>query len=130
MAIDRRDFVKTGATLAGGALAVTAMPALAAAGPNALYPDKLYTEPFIDKDEWRDQPIRHRYVHGGFRGTDLLFSMYFPPKEQYQGRFFHPVMHIAGNENVAYTGRLAGLEGDSIAFAAASGGYLVESNMG
>jgi hypothetical protein len=69
-------------------------------------------------------------VHGGFRDTDLRFSMYFPPGEQYQGRFFHPVMHIAGDENVAPHGRLAGLDGDSIPFAAASGAYLVESNMG
>ena len=56
--------------------------------------------------------------------------MYFPPKEQYQGRFFHPLMHIAGTEHMAYNGRLAGLDGDSIPFAFASGGYLVESNMG
>jgi hypothetical protein len=97
---------------------------------NALYPDPLFTEPFIDVDEWRSEPAPHRYVHGGFRDTDLRFSMYFPPGEQYEGRFFHPVMHIAGDENVAPKGRLAGLDGDSIAFAAASGAYLVESNMG
>jgi hypothetical protein len=100
------------------------------AKPNELYPDPLFTKPYLDKDEWRDMPIRHRYVHGGFAGTDLRFSMYFPPKEQYQGRFFHPVMHIAGDENVAPTGRLAGLDGDSIPFAAACGAYLVESNQG
>jgi hypothetical protein len=91
--------------------------------------DPLYTEPFIDIDEWRDQPERHRYVHGGFQGTELRFSMYFLPAERYEGRFYHPVMHIAGNENAA-RGRLAGLDGDSIGFAFDSGGYLVESNMG
>jgi hypothetical protein len=95
-----------------------------------LYPDPLYTEPYVDKDEWRDAPVRHRYVHGGFKDTDLRFSMYFPPKEQYQGRFFHPLMHIAGNENGATQGVLAGFLGDSIEFAAASGAYLVESNLG
>jgi hypothetical protein len=95
-----------------------------------LYPDPLYIEPYMDKDEWRDHPVRHRYVHGGFKGTDLRFSMYFPPKEQYQGRFFHPLMHIAGNEYGATQGVLAGFLGDSIQFAAASGAYLVESNLG
>ena len=61
--------------------------------------DPLYTRPYIDIDEWRDDHERHRYVHGGFTDTALKFSMYFPPAEKYQGRFFHPVMHIAGNEN-------------------------------
>jgi hypothetical protein len=97
---------------------------------NELYEDPLFVEPFIDKDEWRDEPVRHRYVHGGFKDTDLRFSMYFPPKEQYDGRFFHPLMHIAGNENGATQGALAGFLGDSIQFAAASGAYLVESNLG
>lgn len=97
--------------------------------PSAVRNDPLYTDPFIDVDEWRDDPERHRYVHGGFRDTQLRFSMYFPPAERYEGRFFHPVMHIAGNENAA-RGRLAGLDGDSIGFAFDSGGYLVESNMG
>jgi hypothetical protein len=92
-------------------------------------PDPLYTEPYLDMDEWRDEPERHRYVHGGFRNTDLRFSMYFPTAEKYEGRFFHPVMHIAGNENAAHS-RLAGLDGDSIGFAFDSGGYLVESNLG
>src|ERR1700761_4995240 len=97
---------------------------------NKLSPDPLFVEPYTDIDEWHDEPVRHRYVHGGFKDTDLRFSFYFPPAEQYQGRFFHPVMHIAGDENVAPAGKLAGLDGDSIAFAAASGGYLVESNQG
>jgi hypothetical protein len=96
---------------------------------DAVNTDPLYTAPHIDVDEWREVPERHRYVHGGFKNTELRFSMYFPPAEKYEGRFFHPVMHIAGNENAAY-GRLGGLDGDSIGFAFASGGYLVESNMG
>jgi hypothetical protein len=91
--------------------------------------DPLYTDPYIEVDEWRDEPEPHRYIHGGFRGTELRFSMYFPPAERYEGRFYHPVMHIAGNENAA-RGRLAGLDGDSIGFAFDSGGYLVESNLG
>jgi hypothetical protein len=97
---------------------------------NELHPDPLYVEPFVDVDEWRDEPVRHRYVHGGFTDTDLRFSMYFPPDERYDGRFLQPVMHIAGDENVALTGELAGLGNRALQFAFDSGGYLVESNQG
>jgi hypothetical protein len=97
---------------------------------NELQPDPLYVEPFVDVDEWRDEPVRHRYVHGGFTDTDLRFSLYFPPAEQYDGRFLQPVMHIAGDENVALTGELAGLGNRALQFAFDSGGYLVESNQG
>ncbi len=31
--------------------------------------DPLYQTPYIDVDEWRDEPVRHRYVHGGFEDT-------------------------------------------------------------
>jgi hypothetical protein len=118
--------------LGASALSLSASSAVAAESPPRTAGDSmdpLFTEPFIDVDEWRDKPERHRYVHGGFKATQLRFSMYFPPKERYAGRFFHPVMHIAGNENAAF-GRLAGMDGDSLGFAFASGGYLVESNMG
>ena len=40
--------------------------------------DTLFKVPFIDVDEWRDKPVRHRYVHGGFEGTTARFSFYFP----------------------------------------------------
>jgi hypothetical protein len=117
-------------SLIGGlALGVSGAASFGSQGSARKYTDPLYTQPFIDVDEWRNEPERHRYVHGGFTGTPLKFSMYFPPAEKYQGRFFHPVMHISGNENAA-RGRLAGLDGDSIGFAFDSGGYLVESNMG
>jgi hypothetical protein len=91
--------------------------------------DPDYVEPFIDLDEWRDHPVRHRYVHGGFQGTDLLFSFYFPPEEQYEGRFFQPLLAVSGNENAFGSGFLTEL-GGSIAFAIDSGGYMVESNLG
>ena len=59
-----------------------------AKGPSAFaIEDTLFSEPYTDIDEWRDQPVRHRYVHGGFKGTETRFSFYFPPKEQYEGRF-------------------------------------------
>src|SRR3990172_5182639 len=120
MSITRRTFM--GSVAAGALLGSRIAAAVDPITPQTVKTDPLSKEPFIDVDEWRDAPVRHRYVHGGFKDTELRFSMYFPPKEKYEGRFFHPVMHIAGNENAAL-GRLAGLDGDSIGFAADSGGY-------
>src|SRR5262245_43451025 len=88
--------------------------------------DAMFTQPFIDEDEWRDEPVRHRYVHGGFEWTDCLFSMYFRDATRYDGRFFHPLNAIPGSEHGVREGMFKGY----IDFAVASGGYLVESNMG
>ena len=90
--------------------------------------DEMFDVPYLDLDEWRDEPVRHRYVHGGFSGTDTRFSFYFPPAERYEGRFFHPLMPISGTEHGAPAG--FGMMAGSIGFAMASGGYLVESNQG
>lgn len=89
--------------------------------------DPLYTEPYIDIDEWRESPVRHRYVHGGFRGTDLRFSYYFPPKAQYEGRFFQYITPVPDSENLSQNG--VGEE-NKIGFAASSGAYFVETNGG
>ena len=62
--------------------------------------DTMFDKPYIDIDEWRDVPVLHRYVHGGFKNTDTRFSFYFPAKEQYGGRFFqtgHLFPNAAGN---------------------------------
>src|SRR5262249_6061019 len=91
--------------------------------------DPLFDHAYVDVDEWRDEPVRHRYVHGGFEGTEALFSFYFPPAERYQGRFFHPVPPMSGDQTAAAPPVLYGVAG-SIEFAVASGAYLVESNLG
>lgn len=91
--------------------------------------DPQFQTPFIDVDEWRDAPVRHRYVHGGFTGTDLLFSYYFPPEERYEGRFFQPILAMSGTEHAFGSGMLAGM-GASIDFAIENGAYMVESNLG
>jgi hypothetical protein len=91
--------------------------------------DPDYDQPCVDVDEWRVEPVRHRYVHGAFDGTDLRFSYYFPPAERYEGRFFQPLMFMSGTEHAAGSGLLAGM-GASIDFAIDSGAYLVESNLG
>lgn len=89
--------------------------------------DSLFLKPFIDKDEWRDEPVRHRYVHGGFEGTNTKFSFYFPPKEQYEGRFFQYITPFPDNENLSQGGKG---EEDKIGFAIASGAYFIETNGG
>ena len=82
----------------------------------------------MDIYEWRDAPISHRYVHGGFGGTDTRFSFYFPPDERYGGRFLHHIEGGNGGHETTATGPLGSLGG--IAFAASCGAYLVESNQG
>ncbi|HEX4741387.1 MAG TPA: hypothetical protein VH353_08660 [Caulobacteraceae bacterium] len=93
--------------------------------------DPLYDKPFVDLDEQRDQPVPHRYVHGGFADTDLRFSIYFPPPERYEGRFFQPLMAVSGTEHAATLPPMMGaMIGHMIPFAFDSGAYLVESNQG
>lgn len=89
--------------------------------------DTLFKAPYVDTDEWRDKPVRHRYVHGGFKGTDTRFSFYFPPKEGYQSRFFQYITPVPDNENLSQgaTG-----EADKIGFSVASGAYFIETNGG
>lgn len=89
--------------------------------------DPLFQQPYIDVDEWRDTPVRHRYVHGGFKGTDLRFSFYFPPKATYQGRFFQYVTPVPDSENLSQTAKG---EEDRIGFSIASGAYFIETNEG
>ncbi len=105
--------------------AVFAAPGRAPMTPAQVQADALFEEPFVDVDEWRDAPVRHRYVHGGFKGTDLKFSFYLPEKPQFHGRFFQYVTPVPDSENLA---QVAG--DDKIGFAISSGGYFVETNGG
>ena len=89
--------------------------------------DTLFKTPFIDVDEWRETPIKHRYVHGGFKGTDTRFSVYFPTKEQYQGRFFQYITPFPDNE---FLSQGATGEDDKIGFSISSGAYFIETNGG
>ncbi|MEZ5736887.1 MAG: PKD domain-containing protein [Novosphingobium sp.] len=100
----------------------------AAAGVDDPSVDPLFSKPYVDIDEWRDEPVRHRYIHGGFEGTDTRFSAYLPPKEQYEGRFFQYITPVPDSENLAQ-GDFAPEE-DKIAFSIASGAYFLETNGG
>ena len=42
--------------------------------------DPQFNEPYVEVNELRNEPVPHRYVHGGFKGTDARFSFYFPPR--------------------------------------------------
>ena len=89
--------------------------------------DTLFNEPYVDIDEWREKPARHRYIHGGFKGNATRFSFYFPPKELYQGRFFQYITPFPDNENLSQGGTG---ENDKIGFSIASGAYFIETNGG
>jgi hypothetical protein len=91
--------------------------------------DDFFGTPFVDLDEWRDQPVPHRHVHGGFEGTDTRFTFYFPPRERYAGRMYQPLDGAnAGHEEV-FGGALGSMIG-GLEMVVRLGGYMVESNMG
>jgi hypothetical protein len=89
--------------------------------------DSFFSDPYVDLDEWRDAPSRHRYVHGGFAGTETRFSIYLPPAEQYEGRFFQHITPVPDSENLAPLEH-GGL--NKIGVAISSGAYYVETNGG
>ena len=92
-----------------------------------VYQDTVFKSPFIDIDEWRDTPVRHRYVHGGFEGTETRFSFYFPSKEDYAGHFFQYITPFPDNENLSQG---ASGEDDKIGFSVSHGAYFIETNGG
>lgn len=94
--------------------------------------DDFFGAPWIDRDEQRDAPAPHRYLHGGFEGTGTRFSLYFPPAEAYEGRFVQPLEGgLAGSEHNydSLTGVIGKLIG-GYDFAIGLGAYMVESNQG
>jgi len=82
---------------------------------------------FVDVDEWRDAPVPHRYVHGGFHDSVTRFSFYFPPPERYEGRYVHMIEGGVGGSDatLAAQGAAGGID---LAFA--PGAYTLESNQG
>jgi hypothetical protein len=101
----------------------TALPAVPA-GASA---DALFSQPYTDKDEMREAPVRHRYVHGGFKDTGLRFSFYLPDKSTYRGHFFQYLTPVPDSETLSQ-GQQG--ESDKIGFAVGHGAYFVETNGG
>lgn len=89
--------------------------------------DPQFTHPYIDADEIRDTPVRHRYIHGGFENTLTKFCFYFPPKERYRQRFFQFLSPFVSTETESQS--LTGDE-DRITFSLTHGAYFVETNLG
>jgi hypothetical protein len=83
--------------------------------------------PYVDVDEWRDAPVRHRYLHGGFRDGETRFSLYVPPEDAYEGRFFQHVTPVPQSEHLAQS---ATGEEDRISFSIESGAAFLETNGG
>ena len=92
--------------------------------------DAFFGAAYIDRDEMRDRPMRHRVLHGGFADSDTRFTFYFQPGEGYAGRMFQPMEGgHAGHENIFGEGPVAEISG-GLAMAFRLGGYMVESNCG
>ncbi|MEU9246187.1 Tat pathway signal sequence domain protein [Streptomyces sp. NPDC048385] len=97
--------------------------ALVSGGPMWVTPDcddPTYSQPVIDSETDLTSPVPHRKVSGHFDGTDKRFNLYLPPKNQWRSRFFHKVYPLM-DENAA---------DQDIAFGAASGAYVVQTNGG
>jgi hypothetical protein len=91
--------------------------------------DSFFGRPYIDVDQWREQPYPHRHVHGGFAGCDTRFTFYFPPAGEWRGRLIMPLEGAhAGHED--FFGSALGDAMGGVALTARLGGYMAESNMG
>lgn len=86
--------------------------------------DPYFGDPFVDEDVWRDEPVRHRYVHGGFSGTDTRFAFYFPEARHYDGRFVHFLEGGAGGHEKSPGSP------HFMAWTQTFGAYYIESNQG
>src|SRR5262249_19184281 len=84
----------------------------------------------VDVNELRNEPVLHRYVHGGFKGTDARFSFYFPPNEHYEGRFFHNTYPMATSEDIGPFPIAFEVAIGNLPFTIASGAYYVQTNLG
>lgn len=89
--------------------------------------DPDHREGFVDVDEWRENPVPHRYVHGGFTDSHTRFSMYCPPAGGFRGRFQQHVTPFPVSECTAQGA--TGAE-DKIGFAISAGAFFLETNGG
>jgi hypothetical protein len=91
--------------------------------------DDFFGKPWIDVDEWREKPVPHHHVHGGFEGTDTRFTFYFRPAELYRGRMFTPLEGANGGHEDSFGNEHGNLLG-GLEMITRLGGYMMESNMG
>jgi hypothetical protein len=91
--------------------------------------DAYFGAPYIDRDEMREKPYPHRNIHGGFANTDTRFTFYFPAKEEWGGRMYHPLEGAHAGHEEAFNGVMGAMLG-GLGMMAGLGGYMVESNCG
>ena len=91
--------------------------------------DPHFGAPYVDRDEWLDEPHGHRRVHGGFADCDTRFTFYFPALEEWQGRLIMPLEGAHAGHEDFFGGALGDAMG-GVGLTARLGGYMVESNMG
>lgn len=92
--------------------------------------DPDFDKPFIDTEEERLEPVPHRYVSGGFTGTEARFSFYFPPQAQYRGRFFHNTYPMAVTSDIGPFPIQFDVAVGDLGFTIDSGAYYVQTNNG
>ena len=88
--------------------------------------DTQFKNPFIDVDKTLKTPVECRYIHGGFDDW-TRFSLYFPEKAAFTGRFFQYVTPFPDSETLA---QAAPAELSPIAFSITHGAYFIETNGG
>ncbi|MCU1344536.1 MAG: hypothetical protein JWL70_802, partial [Acidimicrobiia bacterium] len=92
--------------------------------------DSFFGAPYVDLDEQRDAPIPHRYVHGGFEGTDTRFAISLPTDGQYHGRLLQPLEGAPGGHEDAFGNDFMGGFIGGLRMCARLGAAMVESNQG
>ncbi len=92
--------------------------------------DPFFGAPYIDLDEQREVPMTHRFVHGGFAGTDTRFAFYFPDGDQYEGRMFQPIEGGHGGHEESFGSPMLEAIIGGFAMCSRLGGYMAESNQG
>jgi hypothetical protein len=108
-------------------------------------PDPEFGPAWFDIDEQRDEPIPHRYLHGGFEGTTTRFRIRFPEATSYRGRMIQMLGGgTGGSEHQTETWHPTGVAPDGrwingyaaddphrwLVDVARRGAFLVESNEG
>jgi hypothetical protein len=91
--------------------------------------DSHFGQPYIDLDEWREEPYPHRHIHGGFADCDTRFTFYFPREDEWQGRLILPMEGAHAGHEDFFGGSLGDAMG-GLRLTARLGGYMVETNMG
>jgi hypothetical protein len=94
------------------------------------YVDPKYSRPYLEVNEMRDDPVPHRYIHGGFEESDARFSLYFPSAEFYEGRFFHNTYPMALTSDIGPFPIAFDVAKGDLGFTFDSGAYYVQTNLG